>query len=78
MNKKSLEKEIDELSDLTRKRIRQETLWMTFLKGALRAIGWTLGLAVIIAITLFVLSRYQHVPVIGQIFIYIKNALGLE
>lgn len=62
----SLDKNIQETNRLLETLIKRTNLWYRFVAGLMQALGATVGLAIILAILSYLLSRVQLVPIIGN------------
>jgi len=60
-----MDDKLKETNELLTELIKTRSLWYRFLSGLLQALGATLGLAIIIAILAFTISKIQLIPIIG-------------
>lgn len=75
-----MEKEITELSEeigqLAKIEKKQASVWWTFLRAAMYGLGFFIGSAVLAAVVLIILSRFQRFGNLGDIVDQIMKITG--
>lgn len=69
----SIEKEVHRTNILLRKLIRTHSLWYVFLKGTVYGLGTAIGATAVLALVIYLLSRAEVIPVIGNWFAEINR-----
>jgi len=72
--KSDLAEKMDMMNKLLERQIKSASLGMTFLRGILNAIGWVVGIAILLSITAMLITRFSDTPILGDIINFLKTA----